>query len=454
MHDRTPGAASARREFKNAGDPPTGSEAATAVARVMSAFEEFKTTNDIRLQAIERKGAADPLLTEKLARLDAVLAADEGRNQAVTAATAQAKAAVDQAAELKTQLDALEIKLGRPGAAPGVDPRVELKARVGTWARAVFGAYSLGVPNLSAEEQKAIADVAAEYKTLNISADDGGGYLAPTAFVAEIIKSVTETSPVRSLVRVRTTANRSLSMPRRTSQFAARRAGELDKRDETKGLAYGLIEVDAPEMFAIVDISNAMLEDAAFDMQAEISGEAVEQFAVREGAEVFTGTGVGQCEGILVNKDVKSSKSGSAASVADADGGADGILKLYYALKTAYGRNAVWALNRTTLGSVRVLKDAQGRYLWTPGIADKQANTINGAPYVECPDMPNEGAGNSPIAFGDFMKGYTLVDRIAMSMLRDPFSEADNGAVRFRFRKRMGGRVTLSEAMVKLTCGA
>ncbi len=87
--------------------------------------------------------------------------------------------------------------------------------------------------------------------------------------------------------------------------------------------------------------------------------------------------------------------------------------KLKYGLKTAYTRNASWALNRTTLGSVRRLKDAQKNYIWMPGIALGRPNTIDGDPYVEVPDMPNEGAGTTPVAYGDFARAYTLVDRIA-----------------------------------------
>jgi HK97 family phage major capsid protein len=115
-------------------------------------------------------------------------------------------------------------------------------------------------------------------------------------------------------------------------------------------------------------------------------------------------------------------------------------------------RNANWVMNRTVLGSVRSLKDLNGQYIWMPGIAQGRPNSIDGDPYVECPDMPNEGAGAKPVAYGDFQRGYTMLDRIAMSMLRDPYTQADSGLIRFRFRRRTGGQVTLAEAMRTLTC--
>ncbi|MGE3741409.1 MAG: phage major capsid protein, partial [Geminicoccaceae bacterium] len=257
-----------------------------------------------------------------------------------------------------------------------------------------------------------------------------------------------------SLVRVRSTGSKSIMLPKRTGQFAARRVGEQETRSETTGLTWGMIEIVAPEMCALIDISRQNLEDSAFDLEAELRLEADEQFAVKEGAEVVSGTGVNQCEGFLTNNDVGTTVSGSAASVADADGQADGILTLKHSIKTAYTRNASWALNRTTLGSVRKLKDGNKQYIWMPGLALGKPNTIDGDPYVEVPDMPSEGANTYPIAYGDFARAYTLVDRLAMSLQRDNLTQATSGNVRFLFWKRVGGAVTLAEAIRKLKCSA
>jgi HK97 family phage major capsid protein len=114
----------------------------------------------------------------------------------------------------------------------------------------------------------------------------------------------------------------------------------------------------------------------------------------------------------------------------------------------------VWTLNRLSLAAVRKLKDQQGQYLWTPGIAGNVPNTILGASYVEMPDMPNIGANAFPIAFGDFKRGYVVVDRIAISFQADYTTGADDGLVVFRGRKRTGGGVRQAEAIRKLkVCG-
>jgi HK97 family phage major capsid protein len=144
--------------------------------------------------------------------------------------------------------------------------------------------------------------------------------------------------------------------------------------------------------------------------------------------------------------------SGSAATIADANGQGDGLINTYYGLKTAYAKNAVWTMNRATIGAVRKLKDSTGRYIWVPGVANAAPNTILDASYVELPDMPDVAAGAFPIAFGDFQKGYRIVDRVLISVLRDPFTQADNGMVKFLARKRVGGAVVLGEAIAKLKC--
>lgn len=429
---------------------PTEIKAAvnSAVEPVMTAFEEFKKTNDARLAEIEKKGTADVVTTEKLAKIEGSLSQFENVNQRLTLAEKQAKS-------IQETVDRVEVAMNRiPAGARFIKDEGEAKARFDAWGKAVVRAHAVGIVNLSADEQKVLQDVANEAKALNVSADTAGGYLAPTEYVREIIKGVTEISPARALVRVRQTSGKSIQIPKRTGQFSAQWVAEQGTKSETTGLSYGLEELPAHELYALIDISNQMLEDTAFDMEAEIRGEASEQFAVAEGAAVVSGNGVGKPEGILTNSTVGETISGSAATIADAEGQANGLITLFHALKTAYSRNATWALNRVTLGSVRKLKDGDKNYIWMPGLANGIPNTILGAAYVEMPDMPNEGAGTFPIAFGDFRRAYTLVDRISMEMLRDPYTQATSGNIRFIFRRRLGGQVVLAEAIRKLKCAA
>jgi HK97 family phage major capsid protein len=426
----------------------------TAAGEVMRAFEEFKATNDKRLAEIEKKGVADPTTEAKLVKIEGDIARFEDLNQKVTASDQEAKAAKEELAELKGKFDGLSTALRRTGGSADPAERAqELKAARNHWARGVIASTVPGMQP-TAEQLKALADVDAEFKALSVNNDSTGGYLAPAEYVREIIKGVTEISAPRLLVRVRSTGAKSIMLPKRTGQFAAQRVAEQGTRSETDGLRYGMVEIVAPEMFALIDISQQNLEDSAFDLEAELSMEAVEQFAVKEGTEFVSGTGVGEMEGILTNADVSATNSGSATTIkgTGTGGDGDGLLSLKYGIKTAYARNATWIMNRTTLGSVRRLKDGQGAYVWQPGIADGRPNTIDGDPYVEVPDMPSEGVNTYPVAYGDFRRAYSMVDRVAMQLLRDPYTQATSGNIRFLFRRRVGGAVVLAEAIRKLKC--
>lgn len=424
-------------------------EVKQAVSGLMTAFEEFKATNDERIKQIETKGAPDPITTDKLDKIESTLSGFENLNTKLTQAEAKNKALAEQQEAMNALIAQLEAKMGRPGLAPGQSADLERKAYHNAWARAVVDAHLLGVPNLSEEGRKALSRAGDEAKALAIAPDTSGGYTAPMEFVREIIKGETEISPVRSLVRVRTTASKALQVPKRTGQFAAVWVAEQGTRSETTGLTYGLEEIPNHEVYALVDISQQLLEDSAFDMEAEIRGESVEQFEVATGAAVVSGATPGKPEGFMTNSSVGTTNSGHATTVT-----ADGMLSLKHAIKTAYTRNATWVMNRTTIGSVRKLKDGSGAYLWMPGIAQGRPNAIDGDPYVELPDMPSEGAGLKPVAYGDFRRAYTLVDRVSMQLLRDPYTQATSGNIRFIMRRRIGGQVVLAEAIRTLTCSA
>jgi HK97 family phage major capsid protein len=407
-----------------------------AVDAVGAAFEAFKATNDARLSEIEKKGSADVVTRDKLDRIETSLAKYESLNQKLVQAELAAKNASETAADLAAKLN----RLGSGKSAPEAD---EVKARANDWMRAVVRSIARGDGALSESERKSLDGVAAEMKSLSLSPDTLGGYLAPTEYVREIIKGVVEVTPFRAVARTRQTTQKAIQLPKRTGTFSAQWVQEQGTRSETTGLTYGMDEIPTHEMYALVDITNQMLEDAAFNMEAEVRAEATEQFAKAEGAAFLSGSGVGRPFGFLNNASIATVNSGAAAALT-----ADGLLSVYYGIKTDYARAAVWMMNRSTIGQIRRLKDGDGEYLWAPGLAGGVPNTINGAPYVEAADMPDVGASAKPVAFGDFRRGYVIVDRIAMEMLRDPYTQATSGAVRMIFRRRVGGQVVLPEAIV------
>lgn len=414
----------------------------SAVTPVMSAFEEFKQTNDARLAELESKGASDPIIDDKLSKIEKTLSSYEGLNQKLALAEQQAKAA-------REAVDRMEVAMARLPASAKSDTVGERKARFAAWVRAAIRSGVAGSYNLSVEEQKLLADVAEESKALNVSNDTAGGYLAPIEYVREMIRLVTEISPVRSLVSVRQTSAKSIQMPKKLGQFSAQWVAELGTKSETTGYSFGLEEIPTHEMYALVDISNQMLEDSVFDMEAELRNDASEQFAVAEGIALLSGNGVGKPQGILSHSSVAHVHSGDANTITS-----DSLFTLCYGLKAAYARNATWGLNRSTVAVIRKLKNGDGEYIWMPGLQNGQPNQILGASYVELPDMPSVSAGTYPVLWGDWRRAFTMVDRLSMEFLRDPYTQATAGNVRFIFRKRIGGQVTNAEAIQKLYIAA
>lgn len=385
------------------------------------AFDEFKKVNDQRLDAIE-KGEGTAYVDEKLAKIEAKLDSYEDMNQKVTLAEQNSN-------DIKSQLEKLETVVKRPNS--GFETK-----EVDDYLNAFDSYCRKGLEGLTDMEKKA----------LTVSNDSTGGYLAPPEYVRELLKTVTEISPIRSIARVRSTGARSIQVPKRTSTFSAQWVSESGTRSETTGYNVGLEEIPAHEHYALVDISEQDLEDSVFDLEAEMQSEFAEQFAKAEGTAFVSGNAVGKPEGILTNSSVGEVNSGSGTALT-----ADGLLSLVHGIKSEYGRNGVFVFNRSTLADIRKLKDTAGQYVFQAGMSLQAGvpNTILGYRYVEATDMPDVGANAYPVAFGDFRRAYMIVDRINLAVLRDPFTQATTGNVRYIARRRVGGQVVQAEAIVK-----
>lgn len=289
-----------------------------------------------------------------------------------------------------------------------------------------------------------------EIRSLRTSDDTAGGYLAPDQFAAELDRNVVLFSPVRSVARVRGTSAAAVLLPKRTGRMTAQWVGETQPRPETT-VTFGQSRYSVCELTAYVDVSNANLEDNAFDVAAELAFDFAEEFGRAEGAAFVNGNSTLAPVGFMQNTDLAYTPSGSGTTITG-----DGLIDLFHAIPTPYRANAVWGMNSTTLGTVRKLKDpATGTYLLiTSGIANSPATTLLGRPVVEMPDMPDVAGNAYPIVFGDFMNGYRIFDRVALSILRDPYSQATNGMTRFHGRRRVAGGVAKAEALRKLKIAA
>ena len=247
-----------------------------AIQEMGKTFEEFKKVNDQRIESIE-KGEGTAYVDEKLANLEAKMDSYEDINQKLTTAEANAE-------NIKSQIEKLETVIKRPNS--GFDTK-----QVDEYMNAFDTYCRKGLEGLAPEERKA----------LTVSNDSTGGYLAPPEYVRELIKDVTEISPIRSIARIRSTGARSIQVPKRTGTFAAQWVSESGTRSETTGYNVGLEELPAHEQYALVDISEQDLEDSVFDLEAEMQSEFAEQFAKAEGTAFVSGNAVGKPHGFMAD---------------------------------------------------------------------------------------------------------------------------------------------------------
>lgn len=330
--------------------------------------------------------------------------------------------------KLQAQIDAIQAKLNRPGT--GTDEKKEAAA---VEKKAFETFIRKGV--VSTEEAK----------SLRVSDDTAGGYIAPDQFITELDRNVVLFSPIRSVARVLTTGSPEVRWPRRTGGMTAAWVGETGVRPETT-VTFGASRYPVCELAAFVDVSNQMLEDSAFDIGALLSYEFAEEFGKEESAAFINGASQLSPSGFMQDGSI-SYTPGTDASLVKADG----LIDLYHALKAPYRANAVWGMNSATLGAIRKLKDTAGNYLTAmQGINNAPVTTILGRPVIEMPEMPDVGSGAFPIVFGDFSQAYRIFDRISLSILRDPYSQASNGMTRFHGRRRVAGGVGKAEAIRKL----
>jgi HK97 family phage major capsid protein len=328
------------------------------------------------------------------------------------------------------------VKLKAPAPGPSDDP-----TKRATEHKAAFVKYL----------RKGAGDLTpAEVKVMTISDLTTGGYLAtPNELVKEILADIVVYSPIRSLARVIQTSAPGVDWPKQTGTFAAYRTSEIGTRTETTGLTFGLEKIPADEMYALVKVSKQNLEDSAFPLESYIASQAAEQFGVKEGTESILGISAsGQMEGILVNSAI----TGFTGVTTSGKILADDLKQLFYSLKDAYGRNGTWVWRRASTLAISLLRDTvSGNYLWRPGLADTDPATVLGRPFVECPDMPAEANSAKAVAFGDFKRGYVIVDRLGMETQRLVELYAVNGQVGLLFRRRVGGQVVKAEAIKVLT---
>lgn len=358
----------------------------------------------------------------------AAAAVDDLRSAATAFETRQTEALTG----ITERLAAVETRLNRPG--------TQQETGDNDTERRAFATYL----------RMGSAAPADEIRTLVVSGDPQGGYLAPAETSSEFIRDLIEYSPIRGLATVRQTSAPSVQYPKRNGRTNAKWKGETQPQ-ETGEPSFGQVEIPVREINTYVDISNQLLADSAGVAEAEVRMALAEDFGLKEGTAFAHGDGPLEPQGLLVNPDVVHLPTGNANTLGSAP--ADLLITLVYSLPAAYRGRGTWLMNGRTLAAIRKLKDGQGNFLWQPSYQAGQPELILGRPVVEVPDFEDIEADAEPIVFGDIATAYRIVDRVALSVLVNPYIRATEGITRIHATRRVGASVVQPAAIKKIRVG-
>ena len=305
-------------------------------------------------------------------------------------------------------------------------------------------------------DDDALRGLELEHKGLNTAVNAEGGYLVDPQ-TAEMIQSVLRgSSSLRAIANVVQVEASSFDVLIDTTDTGAGWADEVADTTETTAPQIERISIPLYELSAMPKASQRLLDDSAFDIEGWLAGRIADKFARAEAAAFVTGDGVGKPTGILDGLNLPNDAwtwgtlgyvaTGTAGDF-DATNPADAIVDLVYALGAQYRAGASFVMNSKTAGAVRKMKDADGRFLWSDGLAAGEPARLMGYPVLIAEDMPDIGIDTTAIAFGDFRAGYTIAERPDLRVLRDPFSAKPH--VLFYATKRVGGAIS-DYAAIKL----
>ena len=425
-------------------------QAVEAVKLVNSSFEEFKRVNDQRIAEIEKKGVADPLLEEKIARIEADLTKAQAiADEAALASKRQSRVVTDEKGD-----------------------RVDLDAKASEWAGMLARRRGEAVPSFNdagMDAYKAAFDKflrkgeeimsVDERKSLSVGTDPDGGYVVNPDLSGRIVMRVFETSPMRAYASIQVISSDALEGLFDLNEASSGWVGEEDSRPETNTPQLGKWRIPVHELYAKPKATQKLLDDASINMEAWLASKVAEKFARDEANAFVVGNGSNKPRGFLTYTSgttlpgtIEQFPTGASAALASAPDGGDALINALYGLKQQYRANATWFMNRATTRLVRRAKDSDGAYIWSPGIQAGQPATLLGYPVAAFEDMPDPASNSLSIAVGDMREAYQIVDRLGIRTLRDPYSAKPY--VEFYTTKRVGGDVVNFEAIKLVRLGS
>ncbi|SEN63526.1 phage major capsid protein [Palleronia pelagia] len=345
---------------------------------------------------------------------------------------AQMTTRMQQQEDRMTQLDRKTRLTGRPVLSTAADEAAPHQK--------AFEAY------VRSGDDDALRGLALEGKALNTAVAGDGGYLVDPVTSDTVRSVLRSTASVRRIANVVNVEATSFDVLVDTTDMGAGWSTETASPSETATPQVDRITIPLHELSALPKASQRLLDDAAFDIEGWLAGKIADKFARAEAAAFVSGDGVDKPRGFLDHAAVENaswawdSLGYVATGVDGAFGDADALVEMVYALGAEYRANATFVMNSKTAGVVRKMKDGDGRFLWSDGLAAGEPARLLGYPVLVAEDMPDISSGAMAVAFGDFQAGYTVAERPDLRILRDPFSAKPH--VLFYATKRVGGDVS------------
>lgn len=399
-------------------------EIKTLIQEYGSLFEAYKTENDARIKQIEAKGIVDPLLVEKVEKI----------NTDLTAMSA-----------MKKQLELIETAVARMqlpgGSTQSAESRNRLKA---------FG-------YLMRKGADAIKELEVQAAASTLS-DPDGGFTVPEEVDAAIDRVALTVSAMRRLCTVRTistdTYKKLVNQGGATSGWVAEKAS----RAETSTPTLAEIAINTKEVYAMPAATQSLLDDSAIDIGQWLADEVSIEFNEEEGDALISGDGVSKPKGIaaytmVANASYAWGKVGYIAGAhASLLNNTDKLIDLQHALKSVYRNGASFLMNDITMAVIRKMKDGEGNYIWRPGLEQGAPDTLLGKPVEIDDNVDDIGAGKYPIFFANFKRAYLIIDRLGTRVLRDPYTSKP--FVLFYTTRKVGGGIVMYEAIKCLKIAA
>ena len=347
----------------------------------------------------------------------------------------EVKFSLQQQEERLTMLDRKTMTYGRPALSASAEACVpHIKA---------FDAY------LRSGDDDGLRGLVLEGKAMSTAVASDGGYLVDPQTSDRIRSMLVSNSSVRAIANVVNVDAVSFDVLIDRSDVGSGWATEAGSMTETATPTIERISIRLHELSAMPKASQRLLDDSAFDVEGWLAEKIANRFIRAEAAAFINGDGIDKPKGFLLPAKVANASwtwgtlgyvpSGAASDFAPTNA-VDCIVNLIYSLGADYRANATFVMNSKTAGAVRKMKDADGRFMWSDGLAAAEPARLMGYSVLIAEDMPDIAANAYAVAFGDFNAGYTIAERPDLRVLRDPFSAKPH--VLFYATKRVGGDVS------------